>query len=168
MCRCVNYKLTLDLLSAASQVLTSKCWEEPTSQTSVSPMPQNTHTHTSSLVLLTMAQDDGGLWVTLTHCRPPSLLYSSVQHRGLCAPSTISDHPSQTNLTAHGSLVPSSNCTLGLGPKSEPKTSRLDCKCPVIPLPVQSWEICHFNHWDRFIHTLLLTYQWQSHTNSEK
>lgn len=31
-----------------------------------------THTHThSSPVLLTMGYDDRGLWVTLTHCRPP-------------------------------------------------------------------------------------------------
>lgn len=82
------------------------------------------HAHTRSPLLLTMGQDDRGLWVTLTHCRPPPLLHPWVQHRRLCTRSTISDHPSQTNLTAHRSPAPSYNSALCLNPKPEAKSPR--------------------------------------------
>ncbi|KAJ4927471.1 hypothetical protein JOQ06_015198 [Pogonophryne albipinna] len=61
----------------------------------------------------------------------PSLLSPREQHRRLCARSTISDYPSQTNLTAHRSPAPSLHSALCLNPN--PTRRRGRDRGPVLP-----------------------------------
>lgn len=69
----------------------------------------------NGLKLQRVLSDSDTLWT-------PSLLHPWVQHGRLCAPSTISEDPSQTNLTANGRPLPSSSCTLCFKPEAKTST----------------------------------------------
>ncbi len=93
---------------------------------------QNTHAQFSH------SADNGLRWQRVMSdsdtLQTPSLLYPWEQHRRLCTRSTISDYPSQTNLTAHRSPAPSIGSALCLDPKREPKAQdNTTIHCPVLP-----------------------------------
>lgn len=95
----------------------------------------NTHTHTHAHF---GSADNGLRWQRVMTdsdtLQTPSLLYPWEQHRRLCTCSTISDYPSQTNLTVYCSPAPSLNSALCLDPKPVPNAQeKTTIQCRVLP-----------------------------------
>lgn len=93
----------------------------------------HTHAHIGSA-------DNGLRWQRVMSdsdtLQTPSLLYPWEQHRRLCTCSTISDHPSETNLTVYCSPAPSLYSALPLNPKPVPKAQDKttgESECRVLP-----------------------------------